>query len=278
MPRIPVLDRTDRAIIAALQKNARSSNKELAARVGIAPSTCSERMRRLEQEGVFIGFHAAVDPRVLGIGLQAMIAVRLRRHAADEVDAFERHALGLAEVVTKPEYLIMPSSVGFWAIAMMFYLFGTRSGCLFFNWIRKQLKIAGDLDFTPAKRNPAMSTFMELILILWTFYLVLLFIYDNHFFGERSVAAYVVAFGSLLWSMYLFLKLLKVRQMAYALRYAVPTVIIFWNFVEIMGRWGMLKEIWIEPWNYWKELVMMSVIFLILVIITVREQKKKKGS
>jgi len=100
MPRIPVLDRTDRAIIAALQKNARSSNKELAARVGIAPSTCSERMRRLEQEGVFIGFHAAVDPRVLGIGLQAMIAVRLRRHAADEVDAFERHALGLAEVVS----------------------------------------------------------------------------------------------------------------------------------------------------------------------------------
>jgi DNA-binding Lrp family transcriptional regulator len=100
MPRIPVLDRTDRAIIAALQKNARSSNKELAARVGIAPSTCSERMRRLEQEGVFTGFHASVDPRVLGIGLQAMIAVRLRRHAADEVDAFERHALGLPEVIS----------------------------------------------------------------------------------------------------------------------------------------------------------------------------------
>ena len=45
MSDIPVLDRTDRAIIAALQENARLSNKALAAEVGIAPSTCSERMR-----------------------------------------------------------------------------------------------------------------------------------------------------------------------------------------------------------------------------------------
>jgi hypothetical protein len=181
------------------------------------------------------------------------------------------------EIVTKPEYLIMPSSVGFWAIAIMFYLFGTRSGCLFFNWFRKKLKIAGAQDFSPAKRNPAMSTFMELILILWTFYLVLLFIYDKHFFGEKSVAAYLVAFGSLLWSAYLFMKLLKIPQMAYAIRYAVPTVIIFWNFVEILGRWGMLREIWIEPWKYWKELGIMTLVFVILVIITVREQKKKKA-
>jgi len=100
MPNLPDLDRTDRAIIALLQDNARLSNKELAAGVGIAPSTCSERMRRLEMVGVFSGFHAAVDPRVLGIGLQAMIAVRLRRHSAEEVEAFESHAAALPEVIS----------------------------------------------------------------------------------------------------------------------------------------------------------------------------------
>jgi len=100
MSNIPVLDRTDRAIIAALQENARLSNKALAARVGIAPSTCSERMRRLEAEQVFSGFRAVVDPRALGIGLQAMIAVRLRRHAADEVEAFRLHAAALPEVIS----------------------------------------------------------------------------------------------------------------------------------------------------------------------------------
>ena len=93
------LDRTDRRIIAVLQKNARLSNKELAATVGIAPSTCSERVRRLEERGVFRGFHADVDLRYLGIGLQALIAIRLRRHAADEVDTFRAHAQSLEEVV-----------------------------------------------------------------------------------------------------------------------------------------------------------------------------------
>ena len=53
MAELPHLDRTDRAIIALLQDNARLSNKELAAGAGIAPSTCSERMRRLEAVGVF---------------------------------------------------------------------------------------------------------------------------------------------------------------------------------------------------------------------------------
>lgn len=97
---MPMLDRTDHAIIAILQQDARLSNKELAARVGIAPSTCSERMRRLEADGVFTGFHARVDPAALDIGLQAMIAVRLRRHAAEEVDAFRQHAARMSEVIS----------------------------------------------------------------------------------------------------------------------------------------------------------------------------------
>jgi DNA-binding Lrp family transcriptional regulator len=83
-----------------LQKNARTSNKELAAAVGVAPSTCSERVKRLEEEGVFRGYHADVDPPAVGIGLRALIAIRLRRHAAEEVHAFRRHAMALPEVLT----------------------------------------------------------------------------------------------------------------------------------------------------------------------------------
>lgn len=93
------LDRTDRQIVALLQEDARRSNKELAASVGIAPSTCSERVARLRASGVLTGFHAEVDPRAFGIGLQAMIAIRLRRHGAAEVAAFREHAAGMAEVV-----------------------------------------------------------------------------------------------------------------------------------------------------------------------------------
>jgi DNA-binding Lrp family transcriptional regulator len=93
------LDRTDRELIALLQENARRSNKELASLLGLAQSTCSERMRRLEQAGVFRGFHAAVDPDALGIGLEAMVSVRMRRHSATEVDTFRQRAIERPEIV-----------------------------------------------------------------------------------------------------------------------------------------------------------------------------------
>lgn len=94
------LDRTDHAILALLQKDARLSNKELAARVGLAPSSCHERVRRLVQAGVIAGFHADVDPRALGITLQALVAVRLARHSRVPFDAFREHVLALPEAVS----------------------------------------------------------------------------------------------------------------------------------------------------------------------------------
>jgi len=93
------LDRTDSEILAALQKNARLSNKELAARVGLAQSTCLERVRRLLRDGILRGFHAEVEPRALGIGLMAMVAVRLSHHSKEVVEAFRALVLKQPEVV-----------------------------------------------------------------------------------------------------------------------------------------------------------------------------------
>jgi DNA-binding Lrp family transcriptional regulator len=93
------LDRTDFAILAALQNDARLSNKQLAARVGLAPSSCLERVRRLRQTGVLTGFRALVDPAALGITMQALVFVRLARHARQQVKAFREHALSLPETV-----------------------------------------------------------------------------------------------------------------------------------------------------------------------------------
>ena len=93
------LDRIDRAIVALLQNNARASNKEVAASVGVAPSTALERTRRLEADGVLVGYHAEVAPEALGVRIQALVGVTLRQHARPLVEAFEAHALALPEVV-----------------------------------------------------------------------------------------------------------------------------------------------------------------------------------
>lgn len=94
------LDRIDFDILAALQNDGRLSNKELAAKVGLAPSSCLERVRALRDGKVLLGFRADVDPAALGIGLQAMIAVRLRVHSRDVFDAFREHVLAMPEVVS----------------------------------------------------------------------------------------------------------------------------------------------------------------------------------
>ena len=93
------LDRIDVGLLAALQEDARQTVKELAARVGLSPSATHERVRALTRDGVVTGTHAAVDPRALGIGLQALVQVQLRHHERDSVATFRAHALGLPETV-----------------------------------------------------------------------------------------------------------------------------------------------------------------------------------
>jgi DNA-binding Lrp family transcriptional regulator len=93
------LDRIDYEILALLRNNARISNKEIARKVGLAASTCLVRIRVLRNAGIITGFHAEIDPASLGVGIQAMIAVRLIRHFKPDVEAFRNHALSLPEVV-----------------------------------------------------------------------------------------------------------------------------------------------------------------------------------
>lgn len=93
------LDRTDFEILCLLRNNARLSNKELANSVGIAQSTCLTRIRNLLVSNVIQGFHADVNPNALGLGLQAMITVRLRHHEQEKLEAFQSHILALPEVM-----------------------------------------------------------------------------------------------------------------------------------------------------------------------------------
>lgn len=93
------LDRIDYAILGHLQNNARMPNKELAQRVGVAPSTALTRVRYLERTGAITGYHCELNPRCIDIRLQAMIAVRLQYHSARDVAAFHDYLLELAEVV-----------------------------------------------------------------------------------------------------------------------------------------------------------------------------------
>jgi DNA-binding Lrp family transcriptional regulator len=95
-----VVDRIDRTILGILAKNARITNKELASSVGLSQSACLERARRLTERGILRGAHAEIDPAALGIGVQALVAVQLKRHTRKAVAAFEHKAISLPQVLT----------------------------------------------------------------------------------------------------------------------------------------------------------------------------------
>jgi DNA-binding Lrp family transcriptional regulator len=94
-----LLDPVDWRILKELQDDASVTNKELAARVGLPTSSCHERVRRLRALGVITAVRAVVDPAAVGRGLQAFIAVQLRPHRRELVEAFTAAVLALPETL-----------------------------------------------------------------------------------------------------------------------------------------------------------------------------------
>lgn len=190
------------------------------------------------------------------------------------------HLIKDGEIVTKREYLVMLSSLGV-LMTLMFYFLFTRTNCTFYIWFQNVFRMRKYIiTQTGTKKPNAVVVFGETIMILWFFYILLLVVYDDQIAGDRHWATHVVAWGSLLWSFYLINRLLRLKSFDYAVRYAVPTVIIFWNFIEITGRWGLFEEIWVQPLEYWLEVSLFFIFLAILLFIIIKNpsfnRKKSK--
>ena len=94
------LDNTDLQILALLYKNARLTNKEIATQVGLAPSSCLERIKRLQNDKILGPARQEVNFNALGGHIQGMISVRLSDHNRATVDQFQNDLLPLPEVVS----------------------------------------------------------------------------------------------------------------------------------------------------------------------------------
>ena len=98
--RMATVDELDSAIVELLQQDARQTNRELAAAVGIAPSTCLERVRSLRERGVITGFHAEVSLPALNRHVQAFLHVQIRPLSRQVIEGFKAHVTTLPEVLS----------------------------------------------------------------------------------------------------------------------------------------------------------------------------------
>ena len=93
------IDSFDLVLVEELQRNGRQTNRALANKAGLAPSTTLNRVRELEQRGVVRGYHADVDLGALGRNLEALVFVRLQPKNAEIVQSFVDHVWALPETM-----------------------------------------------------------------------------------------------------------------------------------------------------------------------------------
>lgn len=93
------LDAIDRGIIAALQADGRLSNVELADRIGLSPSPCLRRVKRLEREGYIEAYRATLRRDRVGLGFTVFVEVKIEGHANERAEAFQEAIVAMPEIV-----------------------------------------------------------------------------------------------------------------------------------------------------------------------------------
>jgi len=93
------IDKTDRRILAQIQKDASLTNQQLAEKVGLSPSPCLRRVRALEDAGIIIRTVTVLDHKKLGLSLTAIILIGMDRHTPERFSAFEEQVREYPEIL-----------------------------------------------------------------------------------------------------------------------------------------------------------------------------------
>lgn len=179
---------------------------------------------------------------------------------------------------SRPEYLIMPATFGMWMMFMVLYLFCSRTGCNFMQWVQKHCGIEGNIELRPMAHHASIVVFMEWNIMMWGLYLLLMFCYDPVFLGSSHPVTYTIGAVALTASLLMLCKQLRISAWGRNIRFALATVIIFWTFVEIAARNGFFKEIWVDPMGHIMEMsIILAVFFAIIAFYMVKERKAPHG-
>jgi hypothetical protein len=180
-------------------------------------------------------------------------------------------------IATKAEYLVMMSSLGIMGATLAYFMLNKETKCNMFIWFQRNLGLKTGKPNPNHERNFAAITALETIYVIWFFYLLLLFMYDENILGDRHPVTYGIFFLNVVWAVYLFQRLMKFWRVTTAIRYGIPTAIIAWNAVEIGGRWHLFTEFWEKPQEFWLEMSLVTAGVVIAGLLAARTPAHKKA-
>lgn len=99
MASVPLLDSTDKKILAILQEDGRRRNTELADAINMTPAPCLRRVKELEESGIIRKYVALVEPRLVGLNLTAIVEIKLVSQTQPRLESFERTVSNLPNVL-----------------------------------------------------------------------------------------------------------------------------------------------------------------------------------
>lgn len=143
------------------------------------------------------------------------------------------------------EYILLKHTWGVLLLVMVYLLFLESSRCPIFLWWRKKV---------PTMRGPVVSgkisnygprTAFQYATTVWGFYLLLLWAYDASAFGVYSLTTKAILLFSLAGTVYCMVQLHRQSGWGPALRYSIAAVCVGWTAIEILAKWGVMKEPWL---------------------------------
>ncbi len=153
--------------------------------------------------------------------------------------------------ILSPELQIIQAS-GIMYMAVLFFLgLNKDTRCRMFKWFHRNAKLKPEMPTVGYVQQYSRITAMETVFISWFFYILIITLFDPRILGPYHPVTYAVFYGFMVWGLYLlFFKMLQQRDMAFAIRYAIPANAVLWLCFETASAWGWYTELWVKPFDY----------------------------
>jgi hypothetical protein len=175
-----------------------------------------------------------------------------------------------------PEYRLMKWSFMAFLMVFTYLIYQESVRCNFIYFLRRKLRLMRGVVATGKIDNYGPRTAFEYIMITWAGYVLLMIAYDDQVFGPYSWFTYLLFFVSFSVFFYLVYKLIGYDKFGANLRYSIPTVTVLWNDVEILAKWGMLKEPWVHiNWPIMSVIIGGFAVSTYLIVNDLRKRKRE---